>query len=348
MTVLADAIKRVATGPHLSKDLTLEDARAAMSEILSGDADEVQAAIFFIALRMKIETEDENLGILQAIQAHTQQEHASVEQLMILSDPFNGFNRHYPVMAFLPAVMAAAGLPALTQGVKTMGPKFGITHSQVLAHAGLNVDLSIKQATAQINDTNIAWAYVDQEHATPSLHALTGLRTRILKRPSLSTLEKLVMPVKASGKTHLQIGYVHKAYPKMLGWLAQKAGFDSALIVRGIEGGVIPVLTSPSRCYRILSEELKEAGFSPSDFGIEQKNRAAKPDRKDSVTVEKTVELAMEALNGQEGIVFDSFVYATAMALWHTGLQASEQQASDHVREVILSGKAKEFFENAK
>ena len=103
MTALTAAIKKVATGPHLNKDLSQKEAFDAMTEILSGQADEVQAAIFFIALRIKRETNDENLGILQAIQAQTQQESADIDQLLILSDPYNGYNRHCPITAFLPA-----------------------------------------------------------------------------------------------------------------------------------------------------------------------------------------------------------------------------------------------------
>ncbi len=161
MTALAEAIKKVATGPHLSKDLSVEEARLATTEILSGQSDEVQAAIFFIAMRMKTETNDENLGILQALQAYTLQETSEVEHLLTIADPFNGFNRHCPVMAFLPAVLAAAGLPTVSQGVKEMGPKFGVTHSQVLSAAGVNVDLSVKQATQRINQDDLAWTYLD-------------------------------------------------------------------------------------------------------------------------------------------------------------------------------------------
>ena len=65
MTALAEAIKKVATGPHLSKDLSQQESQLAMDEILSGQADPVQAAIFLIALGMKRETDDENLGLLQ-------------------------------------------------------------------------------------------------------------------------------------------------------------------------------------------------------------------------------------------------------------------------------------------
>ena len=38
-----------------------------MSAILNGEIDEVQAAIFLIALRMKRETMEEHIGILEAL-----------------------------------------------------------------------------------------------------------------------------------------------------------------------------------------------------------------------------------------------------------------------------------------
>ena len=60
-------IQRIATGPELSKDLELEEAKAGMQAILRGEIDDVQSAIFLIALRMKRETEAENKGILSAI-----------------------------------------------------------------------------------------------------------------------------------------------------------------------------------------------------------------------------------------------------------------------------------------
>lgn len=345
MTALADAIKKVATGPHLSKDLSVEEANLAMLEILSGNADEIQAAIFFIALRMKTETNDENLGILQALQSSTIQGHASVDNLLILSEPYNGYNRHCPVTAFLPAVLAASGLPAVSQGVKEMGPKFGVTHSQVLAEAGVDVDLSVAEAIKRIDNPGLGWAYIDQEHATPSLYALENLRTRIIKRPSLAALEKLIMPVKAKGRTHLQIGYVHKAYPNVLAWLAQQVGFHSALVIRGIEGGVLPTLREPANCFRAWENDVEACLMEPREYGINQTTRGVLPEVEQTVTAKHTVELGLKALAGKSGPAFDSLVYGAAMTLWHCGLQVSPQLAADHVREIIISGKAKACFE---
>jgi len=346
VTALAEAIKKVATGPHLTKDLTTLEAEAAMTEILSGEADPVQAAIFFIALRIKRETNDENLGIYKALQACTPQYQTDVEQLLLIADPFNGYNRHCPINAFLPAVLASAGLPTLSQGVKEMGPKFGVTHSQVLSLADVNVDLTTEQARDQINDPELGWAYLDQAQASPHLFTLQALRTRMIKRPSLATLEKLLMPVKATGKTHCQIGFVHKAYPDVLAWMANAAGFDSALIIRGIEGGILPTLRETANCFRSVSGQAEPCAVDPIKFGLSQTTRGVLPIINDNVTASETLELGLKALAGQSGPAFDSLVYGGALGLWHCGLHASQSQAAEHVRQAIKSGRAKATFQN--
>ena len=56
-------IQRIATGPELSKSISLEEAEQAMKAILANEISEVQSAIFLIAMRMKRETMEENIGI---------------------------------------------------------------------------------------------------------------------------------------------------------------------------------------------------------------------------------------------------------------------------------------------
>lgn len=345
MTAVAEAIKKVATGPHLSKDLSREEAYAATMEILSGEAEAVRAAIFFIAMRMKRETNEENLGILEALQAMTERQEADVDDLLIFADPYNGFNRHCPVTVFLPAVLAATGLPAVSQGVFEMGPKFGVTHAQVLKLAGYDNNQSVSTGVEAVNHSDIGWAYLDQAQASPAVYALQDLRTQMIKRPSIATLEKMLMPVKATARTHLAIGFVHKEYPAILSWLAAEFGYYSAFIARGLEGGIVPTLRDSSNNHRMLDGEMQDCQLDPADFGIEQDTRGVKVD--DGVTAERTLEEGLQALSGQTGPAYDSLVYGAAIALWHTGLQPSQQQAADYVRSIIHSGKAKAHFEAA-
>ena len=165
--VMRSIIKRIATGPELSKDISREEARAGMRFVLNGQVDPVQAGVFLIALRMKRETDDENLGILDALREATHTVTAPVDEVVDIADPYDGFNRTLPASPFLPVVLASCNIPAVSHGVERMGPKYGVTHRQVLQAAGVPVDLGPEQAAARLGDPDIGWAYVDQKAFCP-------------------------------------------------------------------------------------------------------------------------------------------------------------------------------------
>ena len=85
--LMKSVIQRVATGPELSKDITREEARATMNSILNRDVGDVRSAIFLIALRMKRETKDENLGVQDAMNEHIKQIEIDLENLVNIADP---------------------------------------------------------------------------------------------------------------------------------------------------------------------------------------------------------------------------------------------------------------------
>jgi anthranilate phosphoribosyltransferase len=357
-TVMRSILKRIATGPELSKDISYEEARTGMRYVLDGRVDPVQAGIFLIALRMKRETDDENRGVLQAIIDATHTVTADVDDVLDLADPYDGFTRTLPVSPFLPAVLAACGVACVTHGVERMGPKFGVTHRQVLRAAGVAVDLTVEEAAARIADSRIGWAYVDQKVFCPKLHQLADFRTLIVKRPAITTAEVLAGPVRGR-RTHLVTGYVHKPYPRIYALLARHAGFDSALIVRGVEGGMLPSLRQSGKAfyYREGGEE-RALDFTPAEFGIEQSLRAAPlppglaggSDKGDDAPVAiDTAAIAQAAaaegraaLAAKPGPVRDSLVSAAALCLWHLKRHDSLRAAADAVRVVLDNGAALE------
>jgi anthranilate phosphoribosyltransferase len=351
--LMRSIIQRIATGPELSKDISQEEARAGMRFILEGKIDPVQAGIFLIALRMKRETDDEVRGVLEAIREVTRTVTAPVEEVIDLADPYDGFNRMLPTSPFLPAVLAACGVPAAAHGVERLGPKYGVTHRQVLRAAGQPVDLAMGEAAARLGDPALGWAYVDQKAYCPKLYDLIGLRTQIVKRPVITTVEVCIGPIRGRRKTHLVTGYVHKAYPRIYALLARQAGFDSALIVRGVEGGVIPSLQKAGRFfyYRDQGEEYS-VDIDPAELGIDQSVRAVPlpadlhkaggaGETFDAATVaQAAAQAGMEALAGQPGPTREGLVFSAALCLWQVRRYDSVPAAARAVREVLDSGRA--------
>lgn len=350
-------IQKVATGPEYSKDLSFEEAHEAMNAILGGDADPVQVAIFFIALRMKRETNEENCGILQAVADGSTIVTADVDEVVDVCDPYDGYCRGVPASPFIAPVLAAMGVNAVSHGLNEVGPKYGATHYKVLQAAGLSVDLTPEAAAEQIK--NIGWAYIDQSSFAPALHDLIPLRQRIIKRQVLTTIETMVGPIRGKQQTHLMGGYVHKAYPPIYAALAHHSGFDSAMFIRGVEGGVIPSLQQTGKLffYHGKGGEIEQLDLSPSDIGIKADYRAVplpedltSVDAADNIatTVDSnelariSAEMGMAAMQGEKGLMYESLVYSASICLNHLGRYDSIQDAADAVRAVLDSGAALE------
>lgn len=357
---MRSVIGRVATGPEYSKNISAIETRDAIRAILNNQADPVQAGIFLIALRMKRETDDENTGTLDALLEVTESVIATSDEVAILADPYDGYNRSLPAAPFLPAVLAACGLPTVTTGVEDMGPKHGVTHQRILRAAGAKVNLTPTEAAARMSGPGGAgWAYVDQSRFAPKLHGLKELRTTIVKRPLLTTVEVLLAPVKGAKKTHFITGYVHKPYPRVYALLARHAGFDDALIIRGTEGGVIPSLRQASRMVVVHGRgEEQSFEFIPQDIGIQQVVRAplipgmdeaSESEEQQSVfdvagVSAKAAEAGLAALGGQQGVTYDSLILGAAIMLW--GLKKADSFAAGAAmaKKAIDSGAAKSRF----
>lgn len=350
LALMTSILQRIATGPEMSKDLTREEARAGMRCVLEGRVDPVQAGVFLIALRMKRETDEENCGVLEAIREATRASIAPVDEVLDLGDPYDGYNRSLPASPFLPAVLAACGIATVSHGVERMGPKFGVTHHQVLRAAGVRVDGTPEEAATRLGKPEVGWAYLDQKAFCPGLDSLTRLRTLIVKRPVITTTEVLAGPVRGRRKTHLVTGYVHKPYPRVYALLARHAGYDSALLVRGVEGGVIPSLSQGGKVYRYLDRgEEQPVEFRPTDLGINQSVRAAQPPEGgngDAANIDTALlaraaaEAGVDALGGVPGPTHDGLVYGASLCLWHLGRQPSLGAAAAFVRRILASGAA--------
>ncbi len=272
---MKSVIQRIATGPELSKNISREEAKQSMLDILNGEIDQVQSAIFLIALRMKRETMDENLGVHDAIIETTSSVRVSCKNLINIADPYDGFSRNLPSSLFLLPVLAELGFPSFSHGVFSVGPKYGCTHHQSLKDLGYNTHNSLDEIAERLENKNIGWAYADQSIFNPKLFSLMNLRKKIIKRPVITTVEVLVKPVE-SKHDEFFTGFVHKPYPPIYLELSRNAKFDSASVIRGTEGGIIPSLrqTGKIHFYDKPNDEDSFFDVKPSELGINDSARA--------------------------------------------------------------------------
>ena len=364
--ILYRSIQKVATGPGYSKSLSQDDARDALLTILDGSADPVRAGVFLIALRMKRESMDENKGFLEALIKTTNRVTADVDSVIDISEPYNGYVRGLSVTAFLAPLLAEMGEATYSHGVESVGPKFGLTHHKVLKSIGINVDISVSEAAKQLANPDIGWAYIDQKAINPSLHGLVDLRERLIKRSALTTTESLLKPISGRKDTTMVCGYVHSEYPAIYAELARFTGFESAAIIRGVEGGITPSLQQQGKYFGYHNKgEESLVELDPKSIGIDVKKRAIplpddlpEPSDNDHGVINAdaassaSAKVGLAALSGQtltgsSQMAYDSLLYNAAIILMHRKRYASLVEAANAVSKVIKSGAVIERLKNS-
>ena len=361
--LMKSVIQRVATGPELSKNISREEAKASMNSILNREVSDVRSAIFLIALRMKRETEDENLGVQDAMNDNTSQISCALDDVVNIADPYDGYTRNIPSSLYVLPILAELGFPSFSQGVESVGPKYGCTHHKILKLAGLNVLLSDKEVCDRLENKKIGWGYLDQSIFAPKLYGLKELRSEIIKRPVITTIEVLANPIKAKN-THFVTGYVHKPYPPIYLMLARNAGFDSSIVIRGTEGGVVPSLRQKANAHFYLDKEANDELLEvepDKELNIDQKVRAVKiadefekKTKLDKIEIKvdpseiakESLKLGMEALSGATGPMRDCIALSASIMLKHVS-KHSITDCYKEVNDVLDNGAALKRFKEA-
>jgi anthranilate phosphoribosyltransferase len=344
-SLIYQAIQKIAVGPDRGRDISRSDSADVMRAILEGAVDDVQIAVFLIALRMKRESIDEFLGLFDALQEHQQSVIADCDEVVCLAEPFDGYVRTATITPFIPAVLAAHGVHSVMHGVDSVGPKHGVTAHKVYAATGVDVGMSLGDASNRLNDAG--WSYIDQSVYAPALYGLAGLRDRIVKRTALTTLERLAAPIRGRQATRLVLGYVHKAYPKIYATVANQAGFDSTLLLKGVEGGLAPAVNKPLRRFlfdRDLPSNIDQQKELIDSNALFSAQTAAPPRESDDNPIQECLELGLKALSGAPGIARDSLSLAAGQILYALGQANSLAEAVDNVQFCLDNGSAQARF----
>jgi anthranilate phosphoribosyltransferase len=297
-------LAKIAAGPKMSKDLTRDEAEDALSLILNDAVSSERAAVFLIAARMKLETVEENIGYWQALDATTVKQEVKFDKLVQVAEAFDGFQRT-PIFTFYTIpLLAEMDLPAYGHSALPLPPKFGITFEDLLVnHYGVSADQSFAQRKTLIEKFGFGYLGTQQTH--PKLDALKDLRTEIVKRPMLATMEKMLMPLKAKSN-FLATNYFHPGYEESMLAVAPLGGWDIAMVGNGMEGSILYGVHKTAKLFihlnKIGVQEKKLDISRELDATTAQQVQAAFEALKQiPASQEKVAELGEQALQGKGG-----------------------------------------------
>jgi anthranilate phosphoribosyltransferase len=219
------AIRKVSFG----ENLTQEEARRAMEDIMTGQATPAQIGGYLMGLRLKGETVDEITGSAAAMRSVANP--APVKAANVIDtcgtggDATNTFN----ISTTVALVAAGGGVPVAKHGNRSVSSKSG--SADVLGALGVNLDLTPQQAAECVDEVGIGFLFAPKFH--PAMRFAIGPRRELAVRTIFNILGPLTNP---AGAKRQVMGVFDQKLTQTLANVLKELGSEAVYVVHGAGG----------------------------------------------------------------------------------------------------------------
>lgn len=313
------------------RDLSALQSSEVLSEIMHGQASEVEIAAFLIALRTKGETIEEVTGL-----ASTMRELASSVPIqrddLLDTAGTGGGRRTFNVSTTAALIASGAGCAVAKHGNRSATGLSG--SADMLEALGARIDLSPEAVAACIEEAGFGFMFA------PAHHDATKYVVRVRHQLAVRTIFNLLGPLtNPAGASRQLIGVSDSSYLSTIAGALSRLGAKRALVVSG-QDGVDEVSTSAATSViEVNGDELRsytltpgDVGVSPLDDGEEGLLSGGDPTRNAQVT--------REIFEGAQGPCTELAVINAGAAIYAAGMVESIGEGVMTAREALASGGA--------
>ena len=244
------------------RDLSEQEAAAAMDALMSGAADPAQAAALLAALRMKGETADEVVGFARGMRAHAAPVDLSgLPRIADTAGTGGDGRRTFNASTAAAFVAAGCGVPVAKHGNRAMSSSCG--SADVLEALGAEIALGPAQAAALIREVGFGFLFAQAYH--PAMRHVAPVRRALGVRTVFNMLGPLSNP---AGATHQLIGVARPELGPLMAEALLRLGAARAIVVHGTEGLDEVSPAGETICWDVRDGGVVEFRVSPSDFQI--------------------------------------------------------------------------------
>jgi anthranilate phosphoribosyltransferase len=307
--------------------LTRDETKQAIAQLLQHPSAE-QFAAFFTLLKFRGETMEEIVGIIEAVEEHSDRINLNYPVLDIVGtggDCANTVN----ISTGSAILTAACGVSVVKHGNRSVSSLCG--SADVLEEMGVNIDMSAESVDACVKKNNIAFLYAPQYH-----RALKQLR-QFRQGLKIPTIFNLICPLlNPAHPEYALIGVADESLLEKITDVALKLNrFKSALIYHGTGLDELTPI-GKATAYSIVNGKKEKMIIDPVELGFSlcTLRDLQGGDKRLNAT------LLHDALSGKPGAIADSFILNAAVALKLAGKVADFSQGIMEAKCVLNQGKA--------
>jgi anthranilate phosphoribosyltransferase len=269
-------------------NLTYEESREVMKEIMSGQATSAQIAAFLMALRMKGETVEEITAFAEVMKQCSNNIHPCVRGRLIDTCGTGGDKiKTFNISTTAAFVVAGAGVAIAKHGNRSVTSQSG--SADVLEKLGLNLDMTPAAVQGSIEQVGMGFMFAPAFH--PAMKYAIGPRREMGIRTIFNVLGPLTNPAGASAQL---LGVYDRNLTGPLARALQRLGCEEAMVVHGLDG-LDEVSTVGKTAIAWLKDgEVNLMETRPKDFGV----RHVQIDDIKGTTPNESAEILFKILNG--------------------------------------------------
>jgi len=323
--MIREMITKVAHGENLTRD----EARTVMNEIMSGECTPAQIGAYLTALSIKGATVDEVTGSAIVMREKVTRVDAGegtvIDTCGTGGDHFGTFN----ISTAVAFVMAGAGLKVAKHGNRAASSHSG--SADVLMELGVNVDAEVPVIERCIREANIGFLYAIHHHRSMK-HAI-GPRREIGIRTVFNILGPLTNP---AGAPHQLLGVFAPHLTELIASVLANLGSKHACVVHGHDGMDEVTTCDETTVAELSGGTVTTTTVSPKDLGIAR----AKLDDLKVDTPTESARVIRDVFAGKAGPPLDIVLLNSAFGLLAAEQVGSAREGLDLARRVITDGKA--------
>lgn len=244
------------------ENLSYEEAKEVMDEIMSGKASSVQMSSYLTALSMKGETIDEITGSAAGMRANCIKLLHDLEVLEIVGtggDNSNSFN----ISTASAIVIASGGVSVAKHGNRAASSKCGA--ADVLEELGVNINISPEKSRDMLSKINICFLFAQNYHI--AMKYVAPVRRELGIRTVFNILGPLSNPAGANIEL---MGVYDESLLEPLAKVMQNLGVKRGMVVYGLDKIDEISMSSETKICEIEDKNnLKSYTISPKDFGYD-------------------------------------------------------------------------------
>lgn len=211
------------------QDLTREQSRAAVDQIMRGEATDAQIGAYLMGLRLKGETIEEVAGAAEAMRACATPVRTSRAPLLDTCGTGGDQSGTYNVSTAVAFVAAGAGVAVAKHGNRSVSSRSG--SADVLEALGVRIDLDAEQMGKCLDEVGLAFLFAPRLHG--AMKYAIGPRRELKLRTVFNLLGPLTNPAGASRQL---LGVFSPEAGKLVAGVLRALGSEHAWVVHGRDG----------------------------------------------------------------------------------------------------------------